>query len=169
MYTEQAIQTAIQYETKVRDVYRDAAGKTGDETGRRVLQLLADEEQQHLDFLSEKLREWRQTGKVTPKKLSSVVPSREVVAESLKRLDCKVSGPAGAGELDLLNRALSMEKETSDFYRQMVNELEPAGQALFEPFMDVEDGHLMIVQAEIDNVRGLGYWFDFREFDLEAG
>ena len=169
MDIEQAIKTAIQYETRVRDVYSDAAGKSGDETGRRVLQLLAEEEQQHLDCLSEKLHEWKQTGKVTPEKLKSAVPSRQVIAQSMQRLEPGAPLPDGSGELELLGRALLVEKETSGFYRQLVLKLDAEGQALFEPFVDIEEGHLMIVQAEIDSLRGLGYWFDFKEFDLEAG
>lgn len=169
MDIEQAIKTAIQYETRVRDVYSDATGKSGDETGRRILQLLADEEQQHMDYLSEKLHEWKQTGKVTPEKLKSAVPSQQVIAQNMQRLEPGAPLPDGSGELELLGWALSVEKETSSFYQQMVRELDPEGQALFEPFVDIEEGHLMIVQAEIDNIRGLGYWFDFREFDLESG
>jgi hypothetical protein len=40
---------------------------------------------------------------------------------------------------------------------------------LFQRFVEIEQGHLAIVQAEIDSVSGLGFWFDMREFDLETG
>jgi hypothetical protein len=35
--------------------------------------------------------------------------------------------------------------------------------------MAIEDGHVAIVQAELDSVTQMGFWFDYREFDLEAG
>ena len=41
--------------------------------------------------------------------------------------------------------------------------------ALFQRFLEIEDGHHAIVQAELDAVQGLGYWFDVQEFKLEAG
>jgi hypothetical protein len=51
----------------------------------------------------------------------------------------------------------------------MVRELPPEGQSLFSRFLEIEDGHGAIVQAEIDNVKQMGFWFDLKEFDLEAG
>ncbi len=32
----------------------------------------------------------------------------------------------------------------------------------------IEDGHLAIVQAQLDSVQGMGFWFDIAEFRLEA-
>ena len=49
----------------------------------------------------------------------------------------------------------------------MVSELPPEGRALFERFLEIEQGHVAIVQAEIDAVSGLGFWFDVQEFRLE--
>ena len=51
----------------------------------------------------------------------------------------------------------------------MVRELPVEGQNLFSRFLEIEEGHGAIVQAEIDNVKRLGFWFDLKEFDLEAG
>jgi rubrerythrin len=69
----------------------------------------------------------------------------------------------------LLKSALAVESETGQFYRRMTSELDEQGRALFEPFVEIEDGHYAIVQAQIDALSGFGYWFDFMEFDLEAG
>jgi hypothetical protein len=51
----------------------------------------------------------------------------------------------------------------------MVTELDAAGRELFSHFLEIEQGHQAIVQAEIDALTGLGFWFDFAEFKLEAG
>jgi hypothetical protein len=51
----------------------------------------------------------------------------------------------------------------------MVRELPAEGQHLFSRFLEIEDGHAAIVQAEIDNVKHMGFWFDLKEFDLEVG
>ncbi|HJX62659.1 MAG TPA: hypothetical protein VJ860_01760, partial [Polyangia bacterium] len=71
-------------------------------------------------------------------------------------------------ELSSLYQALAAEDETSAFYIQMVRELPAEGQALFSRFLEIEDGHGAIVQAEIDSVKRMGFWFDLKEFDLEA-
>ena len=57
MRPDEAIQTAITYETKIRDLYQDAAESTRDPAGRRVFSLLAREEQGHLDYLKRKLED----------------------------------------------------------------------------------------------------------------
>ena len=43
MTIEEAILTAIEFENEVRDVYKDAAAKAVDPTGKRVFNVLADE------------------------------------------------------------------------------------------------------------------------------
>jgi rubrerythrin len=166
---EQAIKTAIGYETRVLDVYRKSEGRTKDPVGRKVLRVLALEESEHLAYLTKRLEEWTATGKVTPSRLKSALPSKEQIQESQKRLDSQAPAGDARAEQEILENALSVEQETSRFYREMVHQLDRQGQALFEPFVEIEEGHLMIVQAELDNLRGLGYWLDFQEFDLEAG
>jgi rubrerythrin len=170
MDLEKAILTAIDFETKVRAVYADAARKSKDDTGKRVLEVLANEEQTHVDFLNAKLAEWRESGKVTPQKLATVVPPGDEIKRRVKALRRKVRDPSDQShDLDLLKRALAVESETGEFYRQMARELDADGRALFQPFVEIEEGHYAVVQAEIDALNGLGFWFDFREFDLEAG
>ena len=69
-------------------------------------------------------------------------------------------------ELDMMRKALALETETSSFYRKMVDELPPDARPLFSRFVEIEEGHLAIVQAEIDYMSGTGFWFDTQEFDL---
>jgi len=45
--------------------------------------------------------------------------------------------------------------------------MEPEHRPLFARFLDIEDGHVILVQAEIDALVGHGHWFDFMEFNLE--
>ena len=68
----------------------------------------------------------------------------------------------------MLKRALEVEIETGRFYSEIITELPPTGQALFNPFIAIEEWHRAIVQAEIDYVTGTGYWFDIRETDLPS-
>lgn len=55
MTLDDAIRTAIDYETRVREVYRQAAEEVSDPLGKRLLQSLANDEQYHLDYLEKKL------------------------------------------------------------------------------------------------------------------
>lgn len=173
MNLEKAIKTAIEFEGRVREVYKEAERQASDPVGKHVLKALANEEQDHLDYLKSRLEEWKSTGKITPKKLSSVVPPREIIQGEVNKLKEKTtihdSEKHHSSELRMLRNALEVETETSEFYKRMVKELPEEGQQLFSRFVEIEEGHKAIVQAEIDYISGPGYWFDFREFDLAGG
>jgi len=57
MTIEEAIKTAIEFETQVRQVYRNAAEGASDPVGKRIFKVLAEEEQGHLEYLRSKLDE----------------------------------------------------------------------------------------------------------------
>ncbi|MEE9150318.1 MAG: hypothetical protein V3U20_00600 [Thermoplasmata archaeon] len=173
MNIEQAIKTAIEFEGRVREVYREAERQATDPVGKRVLNVLANEEQEHLDYLGSRLEEWQKTGKIAPEKLGSLVPSKEAIEGEVSKLkdmaEIQGSEKRHSFELRMLRNALEVETETSEFYKKMVRELPEDGQQLFSRFVEIEEGHRAIVQAEIDYISGPGYWFDFREFDLAGG
>jgi len=169
---EQAIRTAIAYETRVRDLYDSGKDMVTDATARRVLEVLCREENWHLEYLNRCLAEWERTGRVSSEPLSTAVPPRTVIEAAISGLRQRLQGAKGTrpdAELDLLKRALAVEIDTSDFYRQLVASLAGEAQALFQRFLEIEQGHQALVAAQIDSVTGLGFWFDTREFDLEAG
>lgn len=172
MTVEQAIVTAIAFETRVRDVYAEAASRATDPAARRVLEVLGREEQEHLDYLESRRDEWARTGRLTPAALATAIPSPERLAEGVKRLKARLpmTPEQRAVALKTLRAAEEAEHETSGFYRTMVDTIEhPEARAMFGRFLEIEQGHAAIVAAEIDSVTGLGFWFDTREFDLEAG
>jgi len=41
------------------------------------------------------------------------------------------------------------------------------GRALFARFLEIENNHIKAVQFELDYMSKTGYWFDFKEFDME--
>jgi rubrerythrin len=171
MDLERAITTAIEFETKVRDSYLKARDKTQDPKGRRVFEVLCSEEQGHIDYLRSRLEEWNKAGKISPAKLETTLPSREQITAGLARLRSSMKtkpSPGSQPELQLLHAALQAEQETAAFYLRMVSELPPEGRTLFARFLEIEQGHVAIVQAEIDAVSGLGFWFDVQEFRLES-
>lgn len=170
---EEAIKMAIEYETKVRDVYKEAQQQLEDAKGKQVMGALFSEEQGHLDYLNSRLSEWEKTGSLNIEELETAIPSHEVISEKTQILKDKVSISEDDRrhdmEITMLRKALALEEETSNFYKKMVSELSDEGQKLFARFVEIEEGHLAIVQAELDYISGPGYWFDFREFDLAGG
>ncbi|HSA95417.1 MAG TPA: hypothetical protein VLJ16_05165, partial [Acidobacteriota bacterium] len=165
---EEAIATAIQYEKRVVQVYEEAARTSRDEVGRKIYAAFVKEEEQHVAYLVNRLNEWQATGRVTAASLGTVIPSRERIDEGIRTLESRVAREAPEAEMRLLKRALDIEIETSAFYARVVRELPPDQSPLFERFVEIEQGHQAIVQAEMNAVAGNGYWFDVPEISLEA-
>jgi len=163
---EEAIRMSVIYETKVRAAYADAAENSRDETGRRVFAVLEREEEGHIEYLNNRLEEWIRTGEITLEALETVIPAFEVIDNGVSRLDDHMTGAVHKNETDMLETALKLEIETSDFYRKMVEEMGEEGK-LFARFLEIEEGHQALVQAELDYLKGSGFFFDYREFSLE--
>ncbi|MBU8933925.1 MAG: hypothetical protein KOO62_07940 [candidate division Zixibacteria bacterium] len=166
MTLEEAIKTAIEYEIKVRDAYLNSLDSIKDETGRHVFEVLGKEEQGHVDYLECKLDEWQKTGMLSSSDMDTVVPAKAAIEQGVSRLDAHASATDFETEREMLKKALAMEQETSDFYRKIVGELD-TGAELFNRFLEIEDGHVAIVQAELDYLNNTGRFFDFEEFNQE--
>ena len=101
---------------------------------------------------------------ITWENLKIVVPK----AAELKSVEEALEPSQRQEELALLEQAREAERQTCEFYEQMVRELPPKGQELFKLFLEVEEDHLNIVQYQIDNLTGTGFWMGWPDFDMEA-
>ena len=169
MSIEEALKTAIEYETRVWTLYVDAVNQATDKTGKRVFGVMASEEHGHLKYLKSRLDEWEKTGKITVANLKTAIPSQETISAEFAKLKDRMEGTPHPREIEMLTKARDLEVETSSFYKKMVDELSDEGQRMFARFVEIEEGHLALVQAELDAVSGNGFWFDMQEFSLEAG
>lgn len=167
MTLEEAIKTAIQYETKILGVYRAAAHKVSEPAGKSFLETMADDEQRHLDYLMDRLEHWKQTGKLTLPKLETAIPPSETIAKQMRQFKSEMSKEARGDQKRILSRALRVEIETSEFYENMVSEMAGKSQALFARFLVIENRHIAAVQMQLDYATKTGYWFDMKEFDME--
>jgi len=169
MELEDAIRTALQYEGRVIAVYLDAMRRSMDPIGKKVFQTLHQEEAGHARYLKERLDELAKAGQIKQAKLATALPTPAEIGAALKNQRGKTVPPAPEEGLNLLRQALALESETCEFYQKLAKELPPEDRALFERFVEIEEGHRAIVQAEIDSITGSGFWFDIPEFRLEAG
>jgi rubrerythrin len=164
---EEAIANAIDYETRIRDLYREAVDGTPDPKGKQVFQALADDEQRHIDYLEAKRSQWQAEGRITVESLTSLIPTPDRLSGDLEGLKKTMAGEDRRDEKRMLSKALQVEVETSAFYRAMVDQMEGDARTMFARFLEIEDGHIAAVQAELDYISHTGFWFDFQEFDME--
>ena len=66
----------------------------------------------------------------------------------------------------MLKRARAVELETSAFYHRMVDELPEQGRAFFQRFVEIEEGHVTLVEAEIEYLQHKGAWLSVDDGDL---
>ena len=167
MHLEQAIKTAMEVEVKIRDLYRQAHDDCKDSSGKRFFAMLRDDEQYHHDYLNDRLTEVQQVGEMIYQVLDTNVPTSDEIASCLNDAQQKMAVEDRGVIQQMLSNALKVEVRTSEFYRKMVSESDGISQKMFARFLEIEDGHIAAVQAELDYVMNTGYWFDIKEFDME--
>jgi rubrerythrin len=167
MTIEEAIKTAIAYEIRVRDIYLEATEAVDDATGKGIFETLRQDEQHHIDYLEHKLAQFQKTGTIEPTRLESAVPDQQRINQEADKIKSLAAKDYLGIKQQMLSKALEVEIETSDFYQKMVDELPADARPLFERFLEIENNHIKAVQFELDYLSKTGYWFDFKEFDME--
>jgi 16S rRNA (guanine(966)-N(2))-methyltransferase RsmD len=168
MTVEQALISALDYEHKVRDHYVTAANRTDDPKGKEIFGALGDEEQGHIDYLTSRLEAWKRDGILKMKTIQNALPTREWLARGKAKMTKVSLNRSYENEIKMLRDALKLEQDVSDHYRTLVTQCDGESQKMFRRFLEIEDGHTAIVQTEIDALEKNNFWFDLREFDLEA-
>jgi len=168
MTIQEAIETAMQYEQKIRDLYGEAARQASTPEVKRFFQMLSDDEQRHFDYLTEQLGEWKTSGKLKMKPLQSKIPALEGMDGEAAPVKETLSEEDRGDVKQALGKALKAELETSDFYRRLTDEFSDDAKKMFAGFLAIEENHVAAVQAELDYLNKSGYFFDVREFDMEG-
>ena len=168
MQIEEAIKTAIDYETRILAVYAKAASEVADARGRKVLDMLAAEERGHVAYLEDKLRQIKDKGTFQFDALDSRLPVMEAVNAQAAKVADRFSGKPLTRERQILEQALEAEIETSRYYEKLVAALSGDGRRMFARFLEIENEHLQLVRAQLDFITGSGFWFDIPEIDMEA-
>ena len=167
MRLEQAVQSAISLEGKIRDLYIQSNQECKDEAGKRFFAMLRDDEQYHMDYLKDRLDDLRNRGEMQHPAIKTRIPSaidiESCVADAEKHLSVEDRGVLQ----QMLSNALRVEVRTSEFYSKMAYDSEGEIKGMFARFLEIENSHIAAVQAELDFVMSTGYWFGIKEFDME--
>jgi rubrerythrin len=161
MELQEVLSVAIQYERAVRDHYAQCVRNCEDPQGRRVFAALAREEQGHVEYLERRLAELRSTGLLPVLELPTVLPGVAWIEAEARTIPSPGPGAGdGRPELAFLRRALELELKTCSFNQDLVRELDPGYRGLFARFLEIEDGHVALIRAQIDALAGQGRWLD---------
>jgi rubrerythrin len=149
MDLKEAFQTAIAGEIEGRELYRAAAEKTDDTKAKENFNLLADEEQKHLDTLAKLARDYSEGRELEVPKLPA--PADFLDAESpIFSKEFKRVIADKHFEMAALSIGIKLELESEKFYRQMSKATEdPNLRELFDYLADWEKGHYEYLNKQI--------------------
>jgi rubrerythrin len=165
MDSQEIFKNALVYERKIRDLYLSAVSTIDDHRGKALFQALADDEQSHVEFLEYSLDNLASDRKIDIEKLGSTLPS--TVEKDIGSMKKKIPQQMLGDIKSALNAALSMEVETSQFYKNAWEETQGNIKEIFKKFYEIEQRHVDLVQIQLDHAIGNGYWFNFMEIDME--
>lgn len=168
MELEKAIVTALDYEVRIRDLYQQLADTAQNSDGQTLFAALQEDEQRHVDYLTHLLDQWHHHGKVEESELATTIPSKKAIEGSLQKLKPVIDRDDHKMEQQMLSKALEMEVSTSRFYQQLITDIDEQYRPLFMRFLEIENTHIDLVQAQLDYITGTGYWFDLKEFDMSG-
>jgi rubrerythrin len=159
---------AIHYEKKVRDLYYSAVEKVDDSRGKALFQALGDDEQSHIDFLEYSLGILQSEGAIDVSKLDSPIPAREEISRKMQAMSAEIPEKMLGDVKRLLDSALKLEIETSNYYRKASENAEGRIKEVLEKFLEIENRHIDVVQIELDHAQKSGHWFNFMEISMEV-
>jgi len=167
MSSEQIFSDALEYENRIRDMYFEAVDKVDDQRGKELFKALGEDEQSHVDFLEYSLQTLKSGGTIDIGRLQTAIPDKDRIAAHVSSLTDRIPAQMLGNIKRLLNSALSIELETSAFYRQAIERTSGEIQTVFKKFLEIEERHVEAVQVELDHASNSGFWFNFMEVDLE--
>lgn len=162
------LKTAVFFEKEGLETYLKCALLTGSVNGKDMYINLAQDEHVHVQKLHGRLNEL----------LVELLSKAVINAGEVKRI-FTVEPPAKGEatrtpeipteECAILEMAIQNEVEAQKFYGQQAEKSgDPLTEVLYRSLAKEEANHEMLLRAELDSVKGHGFWFDFREFTLEA-
>jgi rubrerythrin len=155
--TLEILKQAILLEKRGKAFYQSVAEKTENKAARDVFEMMAAEEQKHINTLSEQFKAYRKEKMFIPGSHDSESSSAasKVLTEEIKE---KIS--AAGFEAAAISAAILMEERAVKLYSEsMENTSDPEAKALFEWLTRWERDHLGLL-LDIDKALKEKIWFD---------
>ncbi len=165
MDSQDIFKSALIYEKKIRDLYLSAIDTIDDPRGKDLFKALADDEQSHVEFLEYSLDRLASAREIDLEKPAPVLSL--AVDDDVSRMKEKIPEKLLGDIKRALNAALVLEVETSRFYKKACDNSTGQVKEILKKFYEIEQGHVELVQIQLDYASGNGYWFNFMEIDME--
>jgi len=160
------LKTGIEIEKNGISSYLDFAFHTKDETGKNMFITLAQDEFDHMITLENQLENFASQKTWVKREIPKSIIER--LSPQLREIE-KINSGSGVGELSALKTALDFEKSSIEFYKEGRRKIfDKQAIEIFDRLLEMEESHYKLIQAEIDHIKGTGFWFGIKEFSLEG-
>ena len=161
-----ALKKAIMVEKTAMKKYMEYAKATKYVSGKNMFLKLGLDEWNHMAILEKQLDSILSNGKWS----IIEIPMSEIekIVPKLNDRERMHKGESGVSDLGALSIALREEREANEYYLTQAGLMtDEAAKKMYLRLAKMEDAHYQIIEAEIDNIKGNGFWLGFREFDME--
>ena len=146
MNIQEALQKAIKGEIEGRELYRTAAERTSDGKAQEVFNLLADEEQNHLNSLVQMAKDYEEGKELQMPELSSPVSFEDAESPIFTR---EFKEKVSDFDMSAISIGIKLELESEKFYRDTAGEAsQKEVKELFSRLADWEHGHYDYLQKQ---------------------
>ena len=147
--------------------YMEYAKATKDVSGKNMFVTLALDEWDHMSILEKQLdhisgsNSWSRT-EIPKSEIELLVPN-------LKKTKTRNNGNSGVSDLGALSTALREEREANEYYLKQAGLMtDAAAKKMYLRLAEMEDAHYQIIEAEIDAIKGNGFWLGVPEFTMDG-
>ena len=163
----EALQVALDTEKKGYRFYKIAAKSSKDPKGKEVFEHLAKDEVEHMGVIATMYESLtRDEPWMTYEE--AVEKYGETPKEKIIFPDVPEEAQENFNDITALEEALEFEKKAVSFYKKQAEESDTEKARIFyQSLIEIEEGHVQIIQAELDSLMGAGIWLGFQEISLE--
>lgn len=167
----EALSIGLELEKKGYKFYQEASVCTLNPKGKAMFIRLAQDEIEHEKKLLMEYNALMQTGdwlKHPEEPMAKIYKITEKPQVFTSEGEKDKGNGKETSDLDALRMAIENEKRAYEFFAQAAEKTtSPAGKKLFKLLAAEEDSHIVILEAEYDNLADTGFWFGYQEFTME--
>ena len=159
-----AVEMAMKMKKEAIRTYCEAAENCSHPAGKKMLQVILEDERHHLKSLEETVKKM----KIDVTKLSPIKNVKSAL-ESIKN-EIRVKKACSLDDMEAFRLAMDMEKECVDFFKKQAAEApSPAERALFEKLFHEEEEHFRIFANTHSYLDDTGNWFMWEDHSIVEG
>lgn len=153
------LKQAIVKEIRAKTLYLEVAHKTQSAEVKRIFELMANEEQTHVDFLSEQYKQYSQT-QTFRKPENTTNQTDQKIADIVLSADLKEQISSAGFEAAAITASIELETRAIEFYTQQAQQATSAEEKEFFQFLANWERTHYEVLIKLDKELTEKIWFD---------